>query len=313
MLELIIPSLESVVSLALIGLLFGIILAAARIKLKVEKDPRIEQVEEALPGANCGACGQPGCGGYARKIVLEGMDITLCPVGGDETIQKLAEIMGVEAQAGGIARIARVHCHGGEAETNRRFTYHGPADCRALNATMGGDKVCVYGCLGQGDCVSVCPFDAIYMGENGLPIVIDEKCTGCGNCVEICPRDIISLVSSDFDVYMLCLNEEKGAAMKKGCSVGCIACKLCEKACREQVFADNPDIDTAITVNNFIATIDYDLCINCYKCVEVCPAPCIHPVVKSKKYQKNLQKKREEEQKQKVVEEKEEKEEKVEA
>ncbi len=233
MIDIIVKLFPAIITLTTIGAVFGLILSVAKKKLHVEKDPRIEQIIEALPGANCGACGLPGCSGYATKIVDEDMEITLCPVGGADLVSALAEIMGVEAEGGGVPLKARVHCHGGNAESIKKFEYEGPHNCSASENLMGGDRVCSYGCLGRGECVDVCPFDAMYMNKNGLPEVILDKCTGCGKCVQACPRDIISLIPENFDVYVMCKNEERGALMKKGCSVGCTGCKLCEKACKE--------------------------------------------------------------------------------
>ena len=285
MIESIFPSISSVVSLTAIGFVFGIILSYAKLKLKIERDPRIEQVVEILPGANCGACGLPGCSAYATKSVEENYDINLCPVGGQAVVEKIASILGVEPVDGGVPLKARVMCHGGKAETSRKFVYEGPKTCHAADGLMGGFKVCEYGCLGLGDCVSVCAFDAIYINDNGLPVIDDEKCTGCGNCVQACPRGIMTLVKETFDLHVMCKNMEKAPLMKLGCSVGCIGCRLCVKACTE-VHRDNPDVETAITVDNFLATIDYDKCINCLKCVEVCPVPVLHPIERSNKYKK---------------------------
>ncbi len=286
------PSLASLASLTVIGLIFGLILSIAKIKLHVEKDPKIGEVDEALPGANCGACGFPGCGGYATNIVEKGADITLCPVGGDKLIDSLATIMGIESSSGGVPLKATVHCHGGLAETSKKYLYNGPQTCLAAHQIMDGFKVCSYGCLGMGDCDTSCPFDAITMNENGIPVIDKAKCTGCNKCVLACPRDIISLVPENFEVRVMCINEEKTPVMKKGCSVGCIGCKLCEKACIE-VHKDNPDVETAIVVNNFCATIDYDKCTNCLKCAEVCPVPVINPLEISKKWKKMQEKKAE--------------------
>ncbi len=286
--ESIFPSISAILSISGLGLAFGIILSIAKIKLKVDKDPRILKISDALPGANCGACGLPGCNAYAQKIVENDMDISLCPVGGSETIAEIAEIMGKEAVAG-VATIAKVHCQGTISVTKQKFEYDGPLSCKASQGIMGGDKMCSYGCLGYGDCVAVCPFDAIIMSPEGLPVVNIEACTGCGNCVTACPRDIISLVPENFDVLVMCKNREKTPIMKKGCTVGCIGCQLCVKACKK-VFEDNPNIESAVTVDSFCASINYDICTNCYSCVEVCPVPVIHPIVKSNKYKKEQEK-----------------------
>jgi len=288
MIDTIIPSPLSIAIMAALAAVFGLFLSIAMVKLRVSRDPRIEKVSDALPGANCAACGMPGCSAYATRIVEEKFAIDLCPVGGVETAARIAEIMGVQYAGGQAAVTARVHCHGGIAETRSRFTYGGPRECAAAHGLMGGFKTCSYGCLGFGDCVRACPFDAMYMDDNGLPVVRYDRCTGCGLCVKACPRHIISLVPKGNDIHVMCRNEEKTPVMKKGCDVGCIACKLCEKACREAIAEKNPGLDLAavipaIKVENFLARIDYDLCIQCYRCVYVCPVPVIHPLGKSKK------------------------------
>ncbi len=269
MIDAVFPSVASIVSITVLGAVFGILLSYAKIKLHVERDERLGYIIEALPGANCGACGFPGCSGYAMKILEGSIPLNLCMVGGSETVEKISRIMGIES---GVIRSkkARVHCQGGSDVTKFRFTYDGPLSCYAAKQIRDGFKVCRYGCLGLGDCEKSCPFDAIHMNDRGLPVIDRDTCTGCGNCVAACPRNIISLVNSEFDVHVICRNTEKAPMMKKGCTVGCIACNRCVKACKE-VFADNPDIETAITVVNFLADIDYTKCINCGKCAEVCP------------------------------------------
>jgi len=289
MYEFIVSVLPSVSTLTVIAFIFGIILSAAKLKLKVEKDPLIEKIIDVLPGANCGACGLPGCSAYAARIVEEKYDINLCPVGGQNTITRIADILGVEPVESGVPLKARIACQGGIRETSLKFIYEGPKTCAAANGLSGGFKICEFGCLGLGDCEISCPFDAIHIKDHGLPVVDDSKCTGCGNCVNACPRNIISLVKENIRVHVLCRNMEKPAVMRLGCSAGCIGCGLCVKACRE-VHKDNPDIDTAITVNDFVAVIDYDKCINCLKCAEVCPVPVISPVEVSNKLKKVLNK-----------------------
>lgn len=291
MIDMFFPSLPSLLTLIGLALLFGLLLSVARLKLMVKKDPRILEILDALPGANCGACGLPGCSAYATRIVEEKFQIDLCPVGGAESADAIARIMGVEPSGGMKAVTARVRCHGGRVEAGNRFFYEGPRDCEAAHGTMGGPKICEYGCLGFGNCARVCPFDALHMNDNGIPVVDFDKCTGCGKCVAACPRGIISLEPKGNDIFVMCMNEEKAPVMKKGCSVGCIACKLCEKACRQALGERSPEkdpatIELAIVVDNFLARINYDLCIQCYRCVEVCPVPVIHPLERSKKYQK---------------------------
>ncbi|MBN1500793.1 MAG: RnfABCDGE type electron transport complex subunit B [Spirochaetes bacterium] len=260
----------AVLSLTVIGGLFGFILSVAQKKLHVEKDPRVEEIFEILPGANCGACGCPGCMAYAEKIVNNNMDTNLCPVGGPETANKVADAMG-KVSGNVVRKISRVHCQGGKFNARNKFKYEGPQTCAGAQLIDGGYRVCSYGCLGLGDCADICPFGAIHIDERKLPVVDLDKCTGCGKCEEVCPRNVISLVPRGKDVYVMCRNREKGPLMKQGCSAGCIGCKLCEtKACKI-VFQNNTDVESAIKVDNFIAEIDYSVCIDCGKCASVCP------------------------------------------
>ncbi len=268
-LELFFPSVSSIISVTVLGAALGIILSIAKIKLNVEKDKRYGYIVDALPGANCGACGFPGCGGYAMKIIEGSVPINLCMVGGKEAVEKISRIMEIQAEVRKPVK-ARVHCHGGSDVAAVKYLYNGPRTCVAANQVMGGFKVCQYGCLGLGDCENSCPFDAIHLDERGVPVVDWERCTGCGACVTACPRGIITLEDAEIEVHVACRNLEKAPVMKKGCSVGCIACNRCVKACKE-VFADKPEIGTAIEVVNFCAVIDYTKCINCGKCAEVCP------------------------------------------
>lgn len=267
---ILIQTIAAIAGLSALGIAFGLILSIAKKKLHVEKDPKIEAINEILPGANCGACGFPGCAGYAEEVVVNGVEVTLCPVGGADVAAKIGEIMGKET--GSVEkRIARIHCQGGIDNTKNKFVYEGPQSCAGAQQIRGGYRVCSYGCLGLGDCEVVCPFGAITMGKDRLPIVDPEKCTGCGKCVEACPRMIISLTAASQEVYVKCRNQEKGAQMKQGCAVGCIGCKLCiNKACKN-VFADDPDVESAISVDNFLAKVDGNLCTNCGQCADVCP------------------------------------------
>ncbi|HQQ24496.1 MAG TPA: RnfABCDGE type electron transport complex subunit B [Spirochaetota bacterium] len=262
--------------LLVLGAFFGILLTFAQKKLHVPKDEKTELIEAALPGVNCGACGEAGCAAYAAKIVKGEAAVNLCPVGGQAVSDRIAEIMGIEKK---ITKplTARIHCQGGSDKTTTKHIYNGPKTCKAAAMINGGPKVCSFGCIGYGDCAAVCPFDAITMSEKHLPVVDPEKCTGCGICVKECPKNIISLLEKEKEVYVKCSNKEKGATMRQGCKVGCIACNLCvAKACKI-VFQDNPKIDSAIDLKDFLAQIDYSLCIDCGKCAEVCPQKVIQP------------------------------------
>lgn len=220
--------LLGVIVLTVLGLLFGLGLAVASRVFAVKTDPRVEQVDATLPQANCGACGYSGCLAYAEAVVKEGVATNLCIPGGIETARAIADAMGVEFEET-VALRAYVHCQGGNKEAVSVFDYDGVADCRAAALVHGGPKACKYGCLGFGTCAKVCPFDAITMSKNGLPVIDYARCTGCGVCVRACPVNIIELLPPGTRVFLACSNRDRGAAVKKICSVGCISCLICAK------------------------------------------------------------------------------------
>lgn len=260
------PILTSPLSVGALGLLFGSGLAYASRKFSVKVDPRVEKIYDILPKANCGGCGFPGCMGFAAALVKGEAVPSACAPGGDALAKRVAEILGVEVETR-ERLIARVHCGGGCSIVKNRFEYIGMKDCTAAALVQGGPKDCLYGCMGLGSCVQACPFDAIYMNEENLPVVIPEKCTGCGNCVMACPKNLISLVPESSRVHVLCRSFDKGAVVRKVCSVGCIACNLCNKVCPVGETSE----EKAIVVRNNVAEIDYNLCINCGLCAEKCP------------------------------------------
>ena len=253
-------------SLGGFGLVFGAGLAVASKVLAVEKDPKVDEVMAVLPGANCGGCGYPGCSAYAEAVALNGAAINLCPPGGAQLKEDLARIMGVDAGASEERLVATPYCNGGCEDTAERFEYKGIQDCHAAHAMLGGQKSCQYSCLGFGTCVQLCPFDAITMNEDHIPVVDVEKCTACGKCITGCPRNIFSLRPESKLVHILCRSHDKGAEVRKKCKVGCIACSICVKTCPFD----------AISMDNNLAVIDYDKCRNCGLCVEKCPTKTIH-------------------------------------
>ncbi|HHY45671.1 MAG TPA: RnfABCDGE type electron transport complex subunit B [Firmicutes bacterium] len=248
-----------------LGALFGVALALAAKKFAVEQDPRFEKIVEVLPGANCGGCGYPGCSGLAEAISKGSAPVDACPVGGAAVAAKVATIMGQEPVKGYVRKVARVMCGGDRANASTRFLYSGLNDCKAAGLVAGGPKACTYGCLGLGSCVRACPFDAMRMGDNGLPIVDEEKCTGCGKCVAACPRNLIVLVPDSSKVNVYCKSEARGAQVRKVCKVGCIGCGLCVKVCP----------NSAIVLENNLASILPEKCDACGRCVEKCPTKCI--------------------------------------
>lgn len=261
--------LFTIISLSAIGAVAAIILYFVAQKFKVYEDPRIDQVEEILPAANCGGCGYPGCRGFADALVkADDLSPFFCPVGGNETMAKAAEILGKAVEAKDPL-VAVVRCSGSPANRERVNAYDGASSCAISSSLYSGETGCQFGCLGLGDCVDVCDFDAIYMDdETGLPVVVDDKCTACGACVKACPNTIIELRKKnkkDRKIFVSCVNHDKGGVAKKACKVACIGCSKCVKVCPYD----------AITMDNFCAVIDGNKCKLCRKCVLECPTGAI--------------------------------------
>ncbi len=253
-----------VVALGLIGGIFGIILQFASTVFYVEEDPRVTEVTDALPGANCGACGFPGCAGLANAIVEGSAPVTACPVGGQPTAEHVAQIMGV--QAGEMEKyVAVVKCNGDCDKAANKFDFVGIEDCRTMNLYYEGNKACSYGCMGGGTCQKVCAFGAIEM-VNGIAVINKEKCTACNKCVEVCPKHLIELIPYSAQTVIKCNSHDAGKDVKDYCQVGCIGCRICVKSCPEQT----------ITFDDKLAKIDYSGCVNCGVCVEKCPKKTIH-------------------------------------
>ncbi len=259
----------TVVTLVGIGVFSAVILYFVAQKFKVFEDPRIDEVEKVLPGANCGGCGQAGCRAFAEACVRENdLSRLFCPVGGNETMGGVARILGLEAVKKD-PRVAVVRCNGTCEFRPKVNRYDGAATCAIVAALYSGETGCQYGCLGCGDCCVVCKFDAIHMNPvTGLPEVNDEKCTACGACVTACPKNLIELRKKnpkDRKIYVACRNEEKGGIARKSCQVACIGCSKCQKECAYD----------AIVMANNLAFIDSFKCRLCRKCVAVCPTSSI--------------------------------------
>lgn len=248
-----------VITLGALGLFFGVGLAVASKRLAVHVDPRLEQIHGLLPGSNCGACGGAGCFGFAELVLSGKLSVDACRVSEQDAKEKIARILG-RSLGKSVKKIATLHCHGGKKVTDR-FVYAGIEDCVAANLALGGQKSCAWGCLGLGTCVKVCPFGAIGMSEEGLPVVDAAKCKACNKCVEACPKKLFSLAALTQNVYVACSSHDSGRDTKAACPVGCIACRLCEKACK---------FDAIHIVDN-LAIIDYNKCTSCGDCVKVCP------------------------------------------
>ena len=262
--------LTTVIVLATIGAIGALVLFLAAKKFEVKEDPRIGLVAEVLPQANCGGCGFPGCSGFANACVkAESLEGLLCPVGGAAVMGQIADILGMAAAAQD-PKIAVVRCNGNCDARPRTNLYDGASSCAVAASLYSGDTGCSFGCLGLGDCVDACGFDAIRINPTTLlPEVVEDACTACGACVKACPKSIIELRKKgpkSRRIFVSCVNKDKGGAAKKACSNACIGCSLCLKQCQFE----------AITIENNLSYIDHTKCRMCRKCVDVCPTNAIH-------------------------------------
>lgn len=264
--------LFTVLVLTILGGVAALVLYYVAQKFKVYEDPRIDDVEKMLPGANCGGCGYPGCRGFADALVkADVLDGLSCPVGGAATMEPIAAYLGKVAPVK-EPEIAVVRCSGECSKRPKTSEYNGASSCAIAAATYAGETGCSYGCLGLGDCALVCSFGAITINpESGLPEIDEEKCTACGACVKACPKMVIELRKKGPKgrrIYVGCINKDKGGVARKACSAACIGCGKCVKTCPFE----------AITVENNIAYIDYTKCRLCRKCVAECPTGAIKEI-----------------------------------
>lgn len=253
------------------GLIFGVVLGYANKKFHVPVDPKIPLVREALPSANCGACGYAGCDAYATAVVEGDAALNLCTVGGSSTSEKIGEIMGVSVETSD-RKVAFVKCKGTCGKAKEKYVYDGVKDCRqAVIAPGGGSKACSDGCLGYASCVRACEFNALHIVD-GVAVVYKDNCVACEACVKVCPKDLIEMVPDKQEVLIECNSKSKGKSVKDNCEVGCIACTMCVRACPVQ----------AITMVNNLATIDFEKCTNCGICATKCPTKVISKPLKDR-------------------------------
>jgi Na+-translocating ferredoxin:NAD+ oxidoreductase subunit B len=255
----------TIITLSAIGTSAAVVLYFVSQKFKVYEDPRIDEVENSLPAANCGGCGYAGCRAFAEACVkASDLGELHCPVGGNDTMAKVAGLLGLEPVKKD-ARVAFIRCNGTCDHRPKTSTFDGATTCAIAASVYSGETDCQWGCLGYGDCFDVCEFDAIELRSDlGVPRIIDDKCVACGACVEACPKDLIELrkkFPKDRKVVVACRNTDKGGVARKACAVACIGCSKCEKECKFD----------AITIENNLAFIDSDKCKLCRKCVPVCP------------------------------------------
>lgn len=256
-----------VLLLSILGILFALILGFASKVFFVKVDEKVIQVRNELPGANCGACGFPGCDGLAKAIAEGTAGINACPVGGADLVARLAKLLGTEA--GEVQRmVACVMCQGNKDFAKEKYIYTGIRDCRVNNSMQGGSKTCAYGCLGCGTCQDVCGFNAIDM-INGIAVVNKENCTACNKCIEICPKNLIDLVPYEQTVMVKCKSFSAGNVVKNACKVGCIGCKMCAR-----VYPEAFVIENNLAVLNYKHGLDEDLLL---QAADKCPTNAIHP------------------------------------
>jgi Na+-translocating ferredoxin:NAD+ oxidoreductase subunit B len=251
----------TVIAAFLLAFILGVLLGFFKKIFAVPVDEKVAAIRECLPGANCGACGFPGCDGFAAACAAGIAPVNGCAAGGASVAEKVGEVMGVSVT--GENKVSLLTCRGTKDCALPRGTYNGVRTCAAAHVSINGTKMCSYGCIGFGDCVAVCQFNAITLGDDGIPHVDFKNCTGCGLCVKACPKQLLSLVpSTQKGAVALCKNHTTNKpSVIKNCKNGCIKCGKCERSCPEK----------ALVLVNGIPSIDYTKCTSCKICVDGCP------------------------------------------
>ena len=268
--------LYTILTLCALGVFSAVILYFVARKFRVEEDPRIDEVEKMLPGANCGGCGFAGCRGMADALVKrDDISALFCPVGGGDCMKAVAAYLG-KAAAEKQPEVATVRCGGTCEKRPRTNEYNGAKSCAVASSLYVGETGCAFGCLGFGSCVSACQFGAMSIGPNGAAVVDPDKCTDCMACAKACPRHLITEVPVSKKVHVACANQDKGKAAMSVCTHSCIGCGLCQKECKKD----------AIHVVNGVAVIDYDKCVGCKLCTKVCPRDAILPIATAEEKEK---------------------------
>ena len=252
--------LYTILSISGLALIFGALLGFSSKKFAVQIDPKVEKIINVLPGANCGGCGFAGCAVFAEAVVKSGAGYNDCPVGGVGGAKKIAETLGIDPTAS-EKKVAFVRCNGKDENVKRKYIYEGAKNCiTAVQLATGGNKSCIYSCIGHGSCKHACPFGAINIVDS-VAEVDESKCTACGKCVQTCPKKLIEIVPEKSKVRVRCNSKDTGKTVRLNCRAGCIGCKACQRACKSD----------AITVEDNLSRINYEKCTLCMECVNKCP------------------------------------------
>ena len=254
--------LYTIICALVIAFILGVLLGLFKKIFHVDTDPKVEKVRDALSGANCGGCGLAGCDSFASAVVKGDAPANGCVAGGAACATKITEILGgagVEVKP----QVAFLACHGTKECAGEKAIYHGIETCAGANLVMNGTKKCAFGCIGLADCVKVCPFGALSMGSDGLPVVDKDKCVGCGKCVKTCPKKLFKIIDADTKgaIALCSCKSDNKPQIRKDCTAGCFKCGMCARKCAAQAI----DLSTGLPI------IDYSKCTSCGECVKACP------------------------------------------
>lgn len=276
MLIIILSIIIGIVLLVILGFVSGIGLAFVSVFFEVKPDEKLNKIISVLPGINCGACGFPGCSGYADNLVNKNAEINLCSPGGHDVMEKIAAILGKKSIAK-LQLVAKVFCLGDDAIALKDYEFNGEEDCSTVSSFFGGERACKYGCVSLGNCIRVCPVNAIKRDEYNRVWINADECIGCERCVGVCPKNVIKMVPKDGGYFVACSSHDNGKFVKHVCKKGCIACKICEKA---------SGIDR-IKVEDNLAEVNYDSDNDLYPAAQKCPSHVIVPIINQIKFMKD--------------------------